>query len=215
MCHTLINDLVAPAIQEQMSDFIEKLNEKIVSSTASINSNPGEKSPASASEGKVVIPKDIYAGAALIARQGADTMVPADDFSEALIKYAYAMEKLSIFKTDMNETVLNKFILPMKDIMDVLFVQAAESRRILSQMRLTMDSVKAKCKTASAEKLEGRQQELELAESDYKNALTDATRRIKSVVENPLVVQYIADLVEAQRKFHKQCYEVLNGVIIV
>ena len=204
---------IAPAIQEQMNDVIEKLNEKLVSSTASASS-PSRRGASPLGETKP-IPKDIYSAAAIVAKDGAQSILPADDFSEALVKYAYAMEKLSIFKSELNDSVQMKFVLPMKDIMDVLFVQAAESRKILSQMRLTMDSVKSRCKSASSEKMGNLQHELDAAESDYTNAMTDASRRLKAVVDNPLVVQYVADLVESQRKFHKQSYEILNGVIIV
>jgi HPt (histidine-containing phosphotransfer) domain-containing protein len=191
-----------------MQEVVEKLNETLVSTTGS------SPIPKKNTEGKP-IPRDIYSAAAIFAREGSENISPQDDFTEALGKYAQAMEKLSLFKTELNMNIQEKFITPMKDVMEVLFQQANESRKILGQMRRTFDSTKSRCRNASQERLESLNHELEAAESDYNKALTDATRRIKSVVENPLVIQYVADLIEAQRKFHKQSYEILNGVIIV
>lgn len=189
-----------------------KLNETLVSHTG------GSASPLSTSHSiseASTIPKDIYSAASQVASDASRVLVPADDLNEALTKYAYAMEKLSIFKAEMNDSVTAKFLNPMRDMMDVLFVQANEARKILSTKRLSLDAIKSKCKGTGSDRMSSMQNELAESEKAFKTALEDATRRMKAVCENPLVIQHVSDLVEAQRKFHKQSYEVLNGVIII
>lgn len=56
--------------------------------------------------------------------------------------------------------------------------------------------------------------ELSRAEEQFAIHVEDAIISMKAVIENPDSIKWLADLVEAQRSFHKHAYEILNTLVI-
>lgn len=110
---------------------------------------------------------------------------------------------------------MSKFVRPLENIIDVVFGRATAARRTAQRARLDLDAVKNKCKAARADRQDELQRELAQAEEQYTVAVEEAISRMKEVAENPIVLQCLSDLVDAQRTYYKQSCEVLNGLTFV
>lgn len=200
-------DRYGPGIQEQVVGVFDKLNQQI----DKLSSSPKEKSP-SPSEQR---PSTIQHAAARIALQGASTLQsPTDELSQALSRYGMATDKLGNYRIEMDHKIEHNFLKPIQNIVDAIIGHSIQARKSAQRSRLELDACKSKCKTSKSDRLEALRKELSDAESQFRAHVDEAIKRMQAVVDNPLVLQCLSELVEAQRKYHQQCYEVLNGLVL-
>lgn len=133
-----------------------------------------------------------------------------DESNEVWMKYGQAMKKLGDFRLTFQHAVDLRFQRPMRNVVETLFGSVEDSKRKLQAARLALDTEKAKGLPS-----EDDVSLLKTMEAKYQTALQNTMDLMKSLADNPLVVQCLSDLVEAQRMYHKQCFEVLNALVII
>jgi BAR domain len=216
-------------LQDQVSDVMGKLNEKLTSAFHATKSSERSESPSGStffplrSQSQSGQPRTIHHAAAKVTLEGASFLPPSDELGQVLNKYGSVASKMGAFREEMNDALVSKFIHPLSNILDVVFGQAASARRSAQKARLDLDALKTKLKNlmsdssspVSPDRMNSLQGELEQAEQIFAVSVEDALSRMKAVAENPLVIQCISDLVEAQRNFHKKSFELLNGLFTI
>ena len=203
-------DRFEPALQDQVVDVLGKINQQIDKFGQSAS---GRSPPAGAHAGQQH-PVTIQHAASRAALEGAATLQPPDDLSHALVKYGQAEEKLGGYRVEMDQRVESGFLRPVQNILDAVVGHALQACKSAQRSRLDLDACKSKCKSSRSDRLDTLQKELTDHETQFHAHVDEAIVRMNAVVDNPLVLHCLSELVEAQRKYHQQCYEVLNGLVL-
>lgn len=203
-------DRFEPPIQDQVVDALGKINQQI----DRFGQSSSQRSPAKSPTSDDMTPFTIQHAAAKAASEGSQALQPPDDLSNALSKYGQAMDKMGGYRMAMDQKVENNFLRPLQNIVDAIIANAVHARKAAQRSRLELDAVKSKCKTSRSERLDALQKELADAEAQFHAHVDEAIQRMQAVVDNPLVVQCLSELVNAQRTYHQQCFEALNGLVL-
>ncbi|KAI9221294.1 hypothetical protein BC828DRAFT_381354 [Blastocladiella britannica] len=125
-------------------------------------------------------------------------------------KLGAASEKVGDAELELKSGVADKFSGPINQLVQERLAHVARARRTVTTTRLSLDSVKSRFKSASPQRAEALQVELEKAEDVFVDAVEEATKLMKAVVESPAILRHIANLVALQLAFHKQCAQILS-----
>ncbi|KAI9189717.1 BAR domain-containing protein [Blastocladiella emersonii ATCC 22665] len=130
----------------------------------------------------------------------------------AVRKLGASEEKLGDAEVALKETTSVKFVQPISAIVNDRLANVSRARRTVTNTRLQLDSVKSRFKSASPQRAEALQVELEKAEDVFVDAVEEATKLMKAVVDSPAVLRHTSDLVAAQLAYHKQCVQILSDL---
>ncbi|ORZ33584.1 hypothetical protein BCR44DRAFT_1437763 [Catenaria anguillulae PL171] len=146
---------------------------------------------------------------ARICVQSADTL-GQEPLAAALRKLATSEEKLGDAQVSLKSETAVKFTAPIGEIVNDRLANVSRARRNVTTTRLQLDGVKSRFKSASPQRAEELQVELEKAEDVFVDAVEEATKLMKSLVESPAILRHIADLVAQHLAYHKLCVQVLT-----
>ncbi|EPZ34609.1 hypothetical protein ROZALSC1DRAFT_27257 [Rozella allomycis CSF55] len=190
-----------PAIQESVMNVVSKVNESI---TKRNSVSTGDKNS----------DRTLHMMMATTTMQCGEMLPENEIFGEALKNYAFALEKVSSARDEMDDQIALKFLAPFMNTLDGTFQIAAKARKAAQKARLELDTVKSRLRQSSNDKIEMLSQELKLAEEQFNLNVEDAILHMKAVTENPDLLKQLNDMIEAQLNFFKKSYEALNALII-
>jgi hypothetical protein len=205
-------DRYEPPIQDQMVDVFGKINQQFDKLGQSSSRSPKPHSSPSADD---MPPFTIQHAAAKASLEGVNVLQPeGDELSQTLKKYGQAMDKLGGYRMAMDQKIEHAFLRPMQNIVDAIIGNAMHARKSAQRSRLELDSCKSKCKTSKSDRLDVLQKELADAEAQFHAHVDEATQRMQNVVDNPLVVQCISELINAQLSYHQNCSQALTSITL-
>ncbi|KAJ2501841.1 BAR domain-containing protein [Coemansia sp. RSA 1972] len=127
----------------------------------------------------------------------------------ALFKFGSIETKVGDLRRTHNTHVQRSFITPLQDILDTSMGLAQNARKHVQAMRLTLDARKAALQGANAGHVDAVRREVEHAEDAFVEAVSEAMRVMRAVVESPVLVACVGEIVKAQRVFYKEAAELL------
>ncbi|KAJ2482126.1 BAR domain-containing protein [Coemansia sp. RSA 2131] len=128
----------------------------------------------------------------------------------ALFKFGSIETKVGDLRRTHTTQIQRSFIAPLQDILDTSMGLAQNARKHVQAMRLTLDARKAALQGAKAEQLDVVRREVEHAEDAFVEAVSEAIRVMRAVVESPVLVACIAEIVKAQKVFYKEAAALLE-----
>ncbi|KAI7859570.1 Bin/amphiphysin/Rvs domain for vesicular trafficking-domain-containing protein [Circinella umbellata] len=154
-------------------------------------------------------PKTLSHALSRVAGTGSQTVGVEDALGTALFKVATVSEKVGDARVNMDQAITTKFNQPMQTTLNTSIEQALKARRNVQSVRLSLDSCKARYRAARPERQDAARLEVEQAEDQFVGAVEEATRLMKSALENPEPFRNLADLIAAQAAYFKEAHELL------
>ncbi|KGG52320.1 hypothetical protein DI09_18p260 [Mitosporidium daphniae] len=200
------DDYTTP-VGDQVKGVFGKLQEKLASAkieasaqTASSSSSSfGSPPPSSAMNAQY--PTNQHA-AAKISLSASQSMENAE-LGKTLAWYGSLMEDLGDARLLLSQRIQVKARRPLRNVLDVLFEQASSARKEVFLARLSLDSLKRST--------EVKPEDLEKVEEEYEASLSKAKASMQAVLESPILISALKDMIEALKQYHRQCLEVLDG----
>ncbi|SAM05195.1 hypothetical protein [Absidia glauca] len=154
-------------------------------------------------------PKTLSHAVSRVAGQGAEAVGVEEPLGKALFKLATINEKVGDARVKMDQEILTKFNQPMQTTVGTSIEQANKARRNVQSVRLSLDSCKARYRSARPERSDAARLEVEQAEDQFVAAVEEATSLMKVALENPEPLRNLADFVHAQVNYYKEAQELL------
>ncbi|KAJ2140774.1 BAR domain-containing protein [Coemansia sp. RSA 564] len=127
----------------------------------------------------------------------------------ALFKFGSIETKVGDLRRTHNTHIQRSFISPLQDMLDTSMGLAQNARKHVQAMRLTLDARKAALQGANAGQVDGVRREVEHAEDAFVEAVSEGMRVMRAVVESPVLVACVGEIVKAQKVFYKEAAELL------
>ncbi|ORZ10079.1 Bin/amphiphysin/Rvs domain for vesicular trafficking-domain-containing protein [Absidia repens] len=155
-------------------------------------------------------PKTLSHAVSRVAGQGAESVGVDEPLGKALFKLATINEKVGDARVKMDQEILTKFNQPMQTTLGTSIEQANKARRNVQSVRLSLDSCKARYRSARPERSDAARLEVEQAEDQFVAAVEEATSLMKVALENPEPLRNLADFVHAQVNYYKEAQALLS-----
>ncbi|CAO3589587.1 unnamed protein product [Absidia cylindrospora] len=136
--------------------------------------------------------------------------IPRPYLMLSLFKLATINEKVGDARVKMDQEILTKFNQPMQTTLGTSIEQANKARRNVQSVRLSLDSCKARYRSARPERSDAARLEVEQAEDQFVAAVEEATSLMKVALENPEPLRNLADFVHAQVNYYKEAQALLS-----
>lgn len=147
------------------------------------------------------------------AAEATGKVLAEEPFGAALGKFGLAYEQLGEAKLILDQEVDSKFLEPSTKLLNDLFANINRARKNVTNLRLTLDSLKSTQKASNPQRAESMQLEVEKAEDSFIEAVDECQRLMKHVVESNSVMSLIHQLVMLQLAYYKQSVQSLSNLV--
>lgn len=194
-------------LQESLQVFTSKVTNQIQGLSKSVNSAGAQTNdvvePTPTTTNKVDHPKSLSHALGRVALNGADQVGKDEALGAALDKFGTVSDKLDNARLTMDHEIVSKFNTPIQVTLKTSIEGAMKARRQVQVKRLALDAAKTNYRDSSTSRLDSARLEVEQAEDQFVGAVEEATRAMKTVLEDVSLQLY--DFISEREKINWGC----------
>ncbi|KAI9323766.1 hypothetical protein BX666DRAFT_1890260 [Dichotomocladium elegans] len=145
------------------------------------------------------------------AEQGSEALGVDDPLGAALFRTAETFNKMGDARVVMDRTIAAR--VNNNTHLASAIKEASRARRHVQSLRLALDALKHKYRTARPDRRDSVRMELQMAEEQYAEAVQNSFDRMQQIVTDSEPFQHLVDLVVAQAVYYKEAYELSTQLL--